>query len=71
MGENLSRVIVAAFERYTVSNPLHLDVFPAIRKMKAEIISMCLQMYRNPDGADTMSLGCTESITMAIKTYRD
>ncbi|KAG2084945.1 hypothetical protein BD769DRAFT_1719709 [Suillus cothurnatus] len=40
MGENLSRVIVAAFERYTVSNPLHPDVFPAICKMKAEIISM-------------------------------
>jgi sphinganine-1-phosphate aldolase len=71
MGENLSRVIVAAFECYTISNPLHPDIFPAICKMKAEIISMCLQMYSNLDGADTMSLGCTESITMAIKTYRN
>ncbi|KAG1772581.1 PLP-dependent transferase [Suillus placidus] len=70
-GEDLSRVIVAAFERYTVSNPLHPDVFPAIRKMEAEIVSMCLRMYNNPDGAGTMTSGGTESIVMAIKTYRD
>ncbi|KAG1861579.1 PLP-dependent transferase [Suillus subalutaceus] len=70
-GEDLSRVIVAAFERYTVSNPLHPDVFPAVRKMEAEIVSMCLRMYNNPDGAGTMTSGGTESIVMAIKTYRD
>lgn len=70
-GEDLSRVIVAAFERYTVSNPLHPDVFPAIRKMEAEIVSMCLRMYNNPDGAGTMTSGGTESIVMAVKTYRD
>lgn len=70
-GEDLSRVIVAAFERYTVSNPLHPDVFPAVRKMEAEIVSMCLRMYNNPDGAGTMTSGGTESIVMAVKTYRD
>ncbi|KAG1725430.1 PLP-dependent transferase [Suillus paluster] len=70
-GEDMSRVIVAAFERYTVSNPLHPDIFPAIRKMEAEIVSMCLRMYNNPDGAGTMTSGGTESIVMAVKTYRD
>ncbi|TFK67377.1 PLP-dependent transferase [Pluteus cervinus] len=70
-GEELERVIVAAYQRYCVSNPLHPDVFPAIRKMEAEIVSMCLRMYNNPDGAGTMTSGGTESIIMAVKTYRD
>lgn len=39
--------------------------------MEAEIVSMCLRMYNNPDGAGTMTSGGTESIVMAIKTYRD
>jgi glutamate/tyrosine decarboxylase-like PLP-dependent enzyme len=64
-------VLVAAFERYAVSNPLHPDVFPAVRKMEAEIVAMCLRMYNNPQGAGTMTSGGTESIVMAIKTYRD
>ncbi|EIW83452.1 PLP-dependent transferase [Coniophora puteana RWD-64-598 SS2] len=70
-GDDLSRVLVAAFERYAVSNPLHPDVFPAVRKMEAEIVAMCLRMYNNPDGAGTMTSGGTESIVMAVKTYRD
>jgi sphinganine-1-phosphate aldolase len=70
-GEELEKVIVAAYERYCVSNPIHPDVFPAIRKMEAEIVAMCLKMYNNPDGAGTMTSGGTESIIMAIKTHRD
>ncbi|OAX35689.1 PLP-dependent transferase [Rhizopogon vinicolor AM-OR11-026] len=70
-GDDMLEVIVAAFERYAVSNPLHPDVFPAIRKMEAEIVSMCLRMYNNPNGAGTMTSGGTESIVMAVKTYRD
>lgn len=70
-GADLTRVIFAACERYAVSNPLHPDVFPAVRKMEAEIVSMCLRLYNNPDGAGTMTSGGTESIVMAVKTYRD
>jgi len=39
--------------------------------MEAEIVSMCLRLYNNPDGAGTMTSGGTESIIMAVKTYRD
>lgn len=62
---------MSAYQRYCVSNPLHPDVFPAIRKMEAEIVSMCLKLYNNPNGAGTMTSGGTESIIMAVKTYRD
>lgn len=64
-------MIVAAFERYCVSNPLHPDVFPAIRKMEAEIVAMCLKMYNNPLGAGATTSGGTESIIMSVKTHRD
>jgi hypothetical protein len=39
--------------------------------MEAEIVSMCLRIFHNPQGAGTMTSGGTESIIMAIKTYRD
>ncbi|KAF8907824.1 pyridoxal phosphate-dependent transferase [Gymnopilus junonius] len=71
-GDDLSQIIVAAYARYCVSNPLHPEVFPAIRKMEAEIVAMCLKMYRGPEGsAGAMTSGGTESIIMAVKTYRD
>jgi sphinganine-1-phosphate aldolase len=70
-GDELEKVIVAAYQRYCVSNPIHADVFPAIRKMEAEIVAMCLKLYNNPDGAGTMTSGGTESILMAVKAHRD
>ncbi|KAF8658238.1 hypothetical protein AX16_002015 [Volvariella volvacea WC 439] len=70
-GDDLERVIIAAYQRYCVSNPLHPDVFPAVRKMEAEIVAMCLSLYNNPDGAGAVTSGGTESIIMAVKAYRD
>ena len=67
----MQKVIVEAFDRYCVSNPLHPDVFPAVRKMEAEIVAMVLKMYNNPSGAGVTTSGGTESIVMAVKTYRD
>ncbi|KAJ6625827.1 PLP-dependent transferase [Mycena sp. CBHHK59/15] len=70
-GADMEKVIVAAYAKYCVSNPLHPDVFPAIRKMEAEIVSMTLKLFNNPDGAGTMTSGGTESIIMSVKTHRD
>ncbi|KAJ7045863.1 pyridoxal phosphate-dependent transferase [Mycena alexandri] len=70
-GDDLERVIVAAYAKYMVSNPLHPDVFPAVRKMEAEIVAMTLRLYNNPNGAGTMTSGGTESIIMSVKTHRD
>ncbi|KAI9442548.1 PLP-dependent transferase [Lactarius indigo] len=70
-GDDMDKVLVAAFQRYCVSNPLHPDVFPAVRKMEAEIVAMCLRMYNNPTGAGATTSGGTESILMSVKTHRD
>ncbi|KAJ9108577.1 hypothetical protein QFC19_002293 [Naganishia cerealis] len=70
-GKEINEVILEATSRAILSNPLHPDIFPGIRKMEAEIVSMCLNLFNNPHGAGTTTSGGTESILMACKTYRD
>lgn len=55
------------------SNPLHADVWPSATKFEAEIVAMTADML-NGQGQDicgTLSSGGTESILLAMKTYRD
>ncbi|KAK8861729.1 hypothetical protein IAR55_002552 [Kwoniella newhampshirensis] len=70
-GEDLNAVINEAMAKFVVSNPLHPDVFPGVRKMESEIVSICLNLFNGPKGAGTTTSGGTESILMAVKTYRD
>lgn len=39
-GEALIRLQTEAFGKFTVSNPIHPDVFPGVRKMEAEVVAM-------------------------------
>ena len=39
-----AKLIVAAYERYRVSNSLHPDKFPTIGKMEAEVVVMCSRL---------------------------
>ncbi|KAI9628577.1 hypothetical protein KEM48_011533 [Puccinia striiformis f. sp. tritici PST-130] len=61
-GEELEQVISSAMNKYIISNPLHPDVFPGVRKMEAEVVKMA---------GGTVTSGGTESILMACKSYRD
>ncbi|KAJ9121418.1 hypothetical protein QFC24_004756 [Naganishia onofrii] len=70
-GKEINDVIIEATSKFIVSNPLHPDVFPGIRKMEAEVVSMTLNLFNNPHGAGTTTSGGTESILMACKSYRD
>ncbi|GAA5964902.1 hypothetical protein JCM21900_002430 [Sporobolomyces salmonicolor] len=79
-GEDLNEIWKEAFGKFEVSNPLHADVFPGVRKMDSEIVSMCLTLFNSPlptsavdenGGAGTTTSGGTESILMACKAYRD
>jgi sphinganine-1-phosphate aldolase len=57
------------------SNPLHLDVWPSTLKFEAEIVSMTSHMLGADQTQDeivgTVSSGGSESILLAMKTYRD
>jgi glutamate/tyrosine decarboxylase-like PLP-dependent enzyme len=57
------------------SNPLHADLWPSTTKYEAEIVSMTAQMLGAAEAPDeicgTVTSGGTESILLAMKTYRD
>lgn len=63
------------------SNPLHADIWPSTTKFEAEIVAMTAHMLgAKPTGGDsdqgdeicgTVTSGGTESILLAMKTYRD
>ncbi|HSJ90259.1 MAG TPA: aminotransferase class V-fold PLP-dependent enzyme [Anaerolineales bacterium] len=55
------------------SNPLHADVWPSTTKFEAEIVAMTADMLggAGQDVHGTLSSGGTESILLAMKTYRD
>lgn len=59
------------------SNPLHSDLFPSATKFEAEIVSMVAHIHGKGSQTDnagvcgTVTSGGTESILLAMKTYRD
>jgi len=67
-----SSFAVEAYGLFSVSNPLHTDAFPNVRKFETEVIKMTLNMMHADDNAcGAMTSGGTESILMAVKAYRD
>jgi glutamate/tyrosine decarboxylase-like PLP-dependent enzyme len=66
-----------AYAVHSQTNPLHSDLWPSIAKYEAEIVAMTANMLGAREagpGADvcgTVSSGGTESILLAMKTYRD
>ncbi len=57
------------------SNPLHSDLWPSASKFEAEIVEMTASMLSSKKTDDlicgTVTSGGTESILLAMKTYRD
>ena len=57
------------------SNPIHFDTWPSNLKFEAEIVSMTAHMLgadkTQDEIAGSVSSGGTESILLAMKTYRD
>ena len=57
------------------TNPLHFDVWPSGVKFEAEIVSMTAHMlgagHTTDEIVGTVTSGGTESILLAMKTYRD
>ncbi|TPX13137.1 uncharacterized protein E0L32_006337 [Thyridium curvatum] len=69
--DGLMRLQTEAFGKFTVANPIHPDVFPGVRKMEAEVVSMVLSLFNAPPGAAGVSTsGGTESILMACLSAR-
>lgn len=71
-GDDLNAFLVRVYGMFSLSNPLHTEVFPFVRKMEAEVVRMTVSLFRGGDECcGTMTSGGTESILMAVKSYRD
>jgi len=72
-GENdLIQFFEKLYHLYSQTNALHPDIWPSLTKFEREIVSMCSSlMHGNEDVRGAVSSGGTESILLAMKTYRD
>lgn len=70
-GDELVQLQTEAFGKFTFANPIHPDVFPGVRKMEAEVVSMVLNLFNGPPGSAGVSTsGGSESILMACLSAR-
>ncbi len=56
---------------YSQGNPLHADLWPSISKFEAEVVAMTSGMLHGDPAYGTVTSGGTESILLAMRTYRD
>jgi sphinganine-1-phosphate aldolase len=67
-----SALLKAAYTRYFSENGLNPLAFESLRRFEAEVVAMTAAMLNGaPRAAGTMTSGGSESIMMAVKTYRD
>ncbi|KAN0064595.1 Dihydrosphingosine phosphate lyase [Thecaphora frezii] len=71
-GDDLTELLGDTIKSFLLTNPLHPDVFPGVRKMEAEVVQMVLRMYNAPETAvGATSSGGTESILLACLAMRE
>jgi glutamate/tyrosine decarboxylase-like PLP-dependent enzyme len=63
------------YSMHSQCNPLHSDVWPSASKFEADIVAMTANMLGSASSKDeicgTVTSGGSESILLAMKTYRD
>ena len=64
-------LMATVYNRFAYTNPMHGDVFNSIVFMERNIITMIGNLLHNKNPCGTITNGGTESLFLAIKTYRD
>lgn len=71
-GDEHTEFLKQAYGLYFSENGLSGAAFPSLRKFEAEVVAMILSLLGGKNGeVGTMTSGGTESILLAVKTYRD
>ena len=71
-GDNHIKKLTDIFDKFSITNPLHPDLFPSIRNMEIDVINMVISLFKGDDNCcGNMTYGGTESILLACLTYRD
>jgi len=75
--KKLEDVLNQVYSQFSLSNPMHSDMFPSVRQMEAEVIQMTASLVgggehgAEPNVCGSMTSGGTESILTAVKASRD
>lgn len=71
-GPDVDEVVRAAGSHVMLENALNPFVFPSLKEMQRDIVSVAVDlMHGGDDAGGTMTSGGTESIFLAVKTARD
>ncbi|KAL1132007.1 hypothetical protein AAG570_011617 [Ranatra chinensis] len=70
--EELVNLLTKVYGLASYTNPLHVDIFPGICKMEAEVVKIAANLFNgSQEACGTLTSGGTESILMVCKAYRD
>jgi sphinganine-1-phosphate aldolase len=71
-GEEHTRLLREAYGRFFSENGLNPMAFKSLRRMEREVVQMSAGLlHGGPETVGTLTSGGTESILLAVKTYRD
>jgi glutamate/tyrosine decarboxylase-like PLP-dependent enzyme len=71
-GDEHTELLKEAYSLYFSENGAGPSMFPSLRRMEAEVVSMVANLLGgDSDAVGTMTSGGTESILLSIKAYRD
>jgi len=71
-GEAHKRLLADVSARFISENALNPLAFKSLQRLEHEVVQMGLALFNAPAGATgTMTSGGTESLLLAVKTYRD
>ena len=71
-GDEHLRLLQDAYSLFISENLLNPMAFKSLKRMEHEVVRMTADMlHGGPDAVGSMSSGGTESILLAVKTYRD
>ena len=71
-GEELTNIAISAMRLFTFANPLHADLFPAIRQMESELVQVTINLFHgNEEACGVLTSGGTESLLLAVLAYRE
>ena len=72
MSDEHTEFLKSVYTLYFHENGLNPGAFPSLKKFEAEVVSMAANLLGGGESAaGTMTSGGSESIMMAVKTYRD
>ncbi len=72
LGEEHEHFLARAHALYASANALNPMAFKSLRRMEVEVVSMAASLFHGPDETvGALTSGGTESLLVAVQTYRD